>query len=62
MKHAIAQLLLLLALASVGCTGSQETILPTDQPTPEQIEAMHAEDRAIEEEEGAVQKISKRKK
>ena len=62
MKKTIAQSILLLGITLVGCTGSQETILPTDQPTPEQIEAMHAEDRAVEEEEGAVQKISKRKK
>lgn len=45
-------LITLFVNAVVGCTGSQETILPTDPLSPEQIEAIKAEDQAIDDEEG----------
>lgn len=35
-----------------GCGGSSETILPTDKLTPEQIEKVKAEDKAVADEEG----------
>jgi uncharacterized protein YcfL len=46
---------LLLALVMFGCVGcgSQETVIPTDKLSQEQIEKVKAEDKAIAAEEGA---------
>ena len=44
-------LIALLSSTVLGC-GSGETILPTDKLTPEQIEKIKAEDKAVAEEEG----------
>ncbi len=41
-----------LSIHSLGCGGSGETILPTDKLTPEQIEKIKAEDKAVADEEG----------
>lgn len=43
--------LIMLAVALIGCGGSNETIIPTDKLTDEQNAAVKAEDEAIEDEE-----------
>ncbi len=42
----------ILLMCTLGCGGSSETILPTDKLTPEQIEKVKAEDKAVADEEG----------
>ena len=41
-----------ISLHCLGCGGSTETIIPTDKLTPEQIEKIKAEDKAVADEEG----------
>ncbi len=64
--HSLAVLrsftLLCSVCAVLGCGGSNQTILPIDKPTPEQIAATQAEDAAIAEEEGAQQLVKKKRK
>lgn len=42
----------ILALHAIGCGGSNETILPTDKLSAEQIEKVKAEDKAVADAEG----------
>lgn len=51
LRKLFATLFILLAVTT-GCTGSQETILPTDPLSAEQQEAIKAEDAAVADEEG----------
>ena len=46
----------------IGCGGSGAAIIPTDELTPEQIAAVQAEDRAIEDEESQGQMKPQKKK
>jgi hypothetical protein len=51
-------LLCLLAVCSLGCSSSSGPILPSGELTPEQLEKIKAEDRAVEDEEsqGSIKK------
>lgn len=51
LRKLFATAFVLLAVTA-GCTGNQETILPTDPLSPEQQEAIKAEDSAVADEEG----------
>ncbi len=42
----------ILVMHAIGCGGSNETVLPTDKLTAEQIEKVKAEDKAVSDEEG----------
>ena len=51
-------LLCILAVCTLGCSSSTAPILPSGELTPEQLEKIKAEDRAVEDEEsqGSIKK------
>jgi hypothetical protein len=64
MKSCKVLLLGILAMSCVGCGGSGKAIMPEGEMTAEQIEAVKAEDQAIEDEEmgGGMAPVKARKK
>lgn len=54
------RIFVLSGLLLLTACGSQETILPTDPLSDEQVAAIQAEDAAVEDEEGQSMRVSRR--